>query len=597
HAYDQAVLHTGTIVQVEEHVKVNSEQRSFALTIFPVYDTQGRISHIGSIATDITELLQVEAAYRSLVEQSLQGLVILQDERVVFANEAVVTMTGHSMSELFACTIDTFSSDVHPDDLEMLYEHYQDVLHQRSPPEKNTVRHIRYRFRRADGELRWFESAATPIIYRGNDALQIASLDVTERKSIEDAMHAERATLQRQVEVQTADLRHTNTALRRAMRVKDEFLAMMSHELRTPLNTILGMTEALRDEVYGKLNERQQHGLQMIETSGQNLLALINDILDVTRIEAGQVQLNLQEVLIHEVCRSALRMVESAARHKQIDVSFEIAPSARVIRADVSRLKQILINLLSNAVKFTPEKGRIGLDISGDMPQQCISFVVWDTGIGIPPDRMDQLFKPFVQIDSSLSRNFEGTGLGLTLVRSLIELHGGSVSVESTPGSGSRFTVTLPMYANTQHVVHPDTQTSLVVANGSKNNAGATDDPRPHILLVEDNPSNSRIIEDYLNIYGYRVSTVTNGMAALTSITTLTPRLVLLDIQIPDIDGLEVLRRIRTDSRVASLPIIALTAHGLPDDHERLLAAGATASLSKPISLKQMMHAIASNLS
>jgi PAS domain S-box-containing protein len=265
-----------------------------------------------------------------------------------------------------------------------------------------------------------------------------------ERTAAEEELRRERSSLAERVAERTEALQAANIELARAARLKDEFLAAMSHELRTPLNAILGLSEALQENVYGPLNERQRQSLGTIERSGQHLLDLINDVLDVARIGAGKMELELWLVSVPSVCETCLRLVRRDAARAAVSVSAELDESVKWLIADERRLKQMLINLLGNAIKFTPKGGAIGLIVKGDLAQQRVHFTVWDTGIGIAAEDVPRLFQPFVQLDSSLSRQYQGSGLGLALVHQMAELHGGSVSVESQVGEGSRFTVSLP---------------------------------------------------------------------------------------------------------------------------------------------------------
>ena len=250
--------------------------------------------------------------------------------------------------------------------------------------------------------------------------------------------------LEQRVAGRTQALHIANAELRRANRLKDEFLASMSHELRTPLNSILGLSESLQLGTYGQLNERQYTTLQYIEESGRHLLALINDILDVSKIEAGQMQLETGPVSVESVAQASLQFVRQSAFKKQIKVNLSIDSPLTPIEADERRLKQILVNLLNNAVKFTAGGGTIGLEVVADSDNRMTHFTVWDKGIGIAPEDMERLFQPFIQLDARLARSYTGTGLGLTLVQRMTEMHGGRVSVESEVGQGSRFTVSLP---------------------------------------------------------------------------------------------------------------------------------------------------------
>jgi PAS domain S-box-containing protein len=404
------------------------------------------------------------------------------------------------------------------------------------------------------------------------------------------------AKLEQRVAERTAELSVVNAALVRASRLKDEFLASMSHELRTPLNAILGISEGLQDEVYGSLNERQLRSLRTIEQSGRHLLSLINDILDVSKIEAGEVKLEILPISIKSVCQASLGLVKQTAHKKQIRLSLTLDSAVTTVHADERRLKQILVNLLSNAVKFTSEGGEVSLEVAVDAEREVIHFAVQDTGIGISEEEMGRLFQPFVQIDSSLSREHGGTGLGLVMVQRLAELHGGCVSVESEVGQGSRFTVSLPWRV-------AEEQGSVGVSKGEENTTLPTPIPsHPHtravILLAEDNEDSITTFRDYLLDRGYRVIVGRNGGQAVTMARKERPDLILMDIQMPGMDGLEAMHHIREDPDpgVSNVPIVALTALAMPGDRERCLEMGASEYLSKPVGLKQLVDVIESQL-
>jgi signal transduction histidine kinase len=218
----------------------------------------------------------------------------------------------------------------------------------------------------------------------------------------------------------------------------------MSHELRTPLNAILILSESLQEEVYGPVNNRQRQALNDVVESGQHLLSLINDILDLSKIEAGKMELQFSEVSIAGICQASLRLVRELATQKQQVLSLRLPADTLYIWADERRLKQMLVNLLSNAVKFTPNEGRIGLEVNTLPGSSELCFTVWDTGIGVPAERLPHLFRPFAQLDSALNRQYGGTGLGLALVRRLADLHGGHVEVQSQVQAGARFSIYLP---------------------------------------------------------------------------------------------------------------------------------------------------------
>ncbi len=267
--------------------------------------------------------------------------------------------------------------------------------------------------------------------------------EVSVRRQAEMALVEERALLARRVVERTSDLRAANLELAQAIKAKDEFLANMSHEFRTPLNAILGISGALEEGAYGPLSEEQRHALQSIIESARHLLSLINDILDLSKMGAGKFSLDIGPVEVKALCESSLQMVRQIAVAKHVSLHFDYDPQVQIIQADGRRIRQVLVNLLGNAVKFTPPGGSVGLEVRGDPEAQIVRFTVWDTGIGIDETTMQRLFHPFEQGEGGLMREYGGTGLGLALVHRMVELHGGSIAVESEPGKGSRFTVAL----------------------------------------------------------------------------------------------------------------------------------------------------------
>jgi signal transduction histidine kinase len=245
------------------------------------------------------------------------------------------------------------------------------------------------------------------------------------------------------VKARTAELEQANLRLRQSDRVKSEFLANMSHELRTPLNSIIGFTELLKDQAFGPLNEKQLLYLNNIASSGKHLLALINDILDLAKVDAGKVELHRESLSIVQLLDEVLSNIRSLAEKKQIQLTREIAPELSMINVDHNRFKQIMINLLSNALKFTPVNGQV--TITAKPEKEYILISVADTGIGISQDNIDRIFNEFEQVDGSRTRKFEGTGLGLALTRRLVELHGGEIWVESELEKGTKFTFSIPI--------------------------------------------------------------------------------------------------------------------------------------------------------
>jgi signal transduction histidine kinase/DNA-binding response OmpR family regulator len=416
--------------------------------------------------------------------------------------------------------------------------------------------------------------------------------EIAGRARIETELEEHRATLARKVEEQTADLRLANMELARSARLKDEFLANMSHELRTPLNAVLGLSEALQEEVYGPLTPQQRLSLQSIYESGQHLLTMINDVLDLAKVGAGTIDLDIDITDVEAVCQASLRMVQHSAHKKRLSVSEHIDAQVALLLADQRRLKQILVNLLSNAVKFTPEGGRIGLMVTGDQAGQMVHFEVWDTGIGVTPEHQERLFQPFSQIDSSLARQYEGTGLGLALVARLAEMHGGSVQLESTEGQGSRFIVSLPWHVPALDVAATTEPEYLAEA------ADTSDRPVPAIqlpagitkaLVIEDSTAAAEQVARYLRELHIEVTLLEQGMDAVRRAIRLKPDVILLDLLLPDVQGWEVLAALRANPDTCAIPVIITS---VMDDEARGFGLGASAYLVKPISREQLHAAI-----
>jgi PAS domain S-box-containing protein len=434
----------------------------------------------------------------------------------------------------------------------------------------------------------WQESEAQLLQQIANQlaiAIQQASLFERLQQELCDRNQA-----QQQLTETNQQLAISNQELARATRLKDEFLANMSHELRTPLNAILGITEGLMDEVFGLLSEEQKRILPIVERSGNHLLELINDILDLAKIEAGKLVLDRTLTDVNRLCQSSVMFIKQQAAQKNVQLSMEMIPVLPELMIDERRIRQVLINLLNNAVKFTPEGGRITLEVtlesvhksSDSKPTHWLHFAVIDTGIGIAPESLKTLFHLFVQVDSALNRQYEGTGLGLALVKRIVELHDGYVNVASELEGGSRFTISLP-YDSTL-IPFPQELPTMSSEAIAATNGNA--DSSPLILLAEDNEANIITISSYLEAKGYRIVIAKDGLEAIHLVLSQHPDLVLMDIQMPRMDGLEAIQQIR--SQQIDVPIIALTALAMVGDREKCLAAGANDYLSKPIKLKQL---------
>jgi signal transduction histidine kinase/ActR/RegA family two-component response regulator len=394
-----------------------------------------------------------------------------------------------------------------------------------------------------------------------------------------------REWLEATVESRTAELRAARDAALASARAKSEFLANMSHEIRTPLNAVLGMTTLLMDSGLGP---EQRELAARAAAAGDVLLGIVNDVLEFSRMEAGHVTVERVPLVLTDLLDRVEAMLGPRARAKGLDFEVLVARSvpSRIL-GDATRLQQILLNLVGNAVKFT-ERGRVrvaALAVETPVPQ--LVFEVVDTGIGVAADQCEHIFEKFTQADTSTTRRFGGSGLGLAICRQLVELMGGSIGVTSEPGVGSRFWFRIPL----EPAVSPtgSTETSIDRAD-----PGAID---AHVLLVDDNEMNRFVAQGYLARLGCRVSVAVDGREAVAAATSASFDLVLMDCQMPVMDGYQATGQIRQLAGAASrVPIVAMTAHALASEREKCLAAGMDDHLAKPVRPAELAAALRRNL-
>jgi signal transduction histidine kinase/CheY-like chemotaxis protein len=377
--------------------------------------------------------------------------------------------------------------------------------------------------------------------------------------------------------------------------VYDEFLSSISHEMRTPLSTIVGRVESLLEGLYDPLTDSQRHNLKIVEESARQLLGLVNDILDLSRLESGKIRLEPGDTDVEAAMRASLKQVLDQARRKQIRIISQRDPAVRLIRADERRLCQMLINLLINAVKYTHSGGTVWFEIEGNREQERVFFRVRDNGIGIAEGDLERLFQRYERLGATGAVE-AGTGLGLVMVQLLASLHGGEVLVQSELGSGSCFTIVLP-WTEEGGSDFPEMEVvtevvPVAAAHRSSHTPLSRPSSAPLVLVVDDNEMNTTMLSDYLEVKGYRVALARNGYQAIEQTQRLRPAVVLMDLQMPEMDGLEAMRRIRQHAELVDVPIIGLTALAMPGDRERCLAAGANDYLSKPVSLRVLLEMI-----
>jgi len=391
-------------------------------------------------------------------------------------------------------------------------------------------------------------------------------------------------TLSSQLQSRQAEIEMKNQDLERADQMKSEFLANMSHELRTPLNAIIGFSELLQEQFYGPLNTEQDEYLTNIRTAGEHLLGLINDILDLSKIEAGRMELDLEEVDLPQVLASSITIVKEKAHNNSIHLSVD-AGDTGAITADARKLKQIIFNLLSNAVKFTPSGGAVNL--TAHTEGAMVAIAVTDTGAGIGPEDQQKLFREFTQVDGSLSRRHEGTGLGLALTKRLVELHHGTISVHSVLGAGSTFTVRLPLAMTEDSGLRTEgmpvpTQSSVLSPQSFRET--------PRILVIEDDDPTAELIAAYLASAGYETERARNGAEGLEMARSLKPDGITLDVMMPVMDGWTFLQESSVDAELSQIPVIVLS---LANDLKHGYSLGASAVLGKPIRRDELFAALA----
>jgi len=487
--------------------------------------------------------------YQSIVRSDGSG-------EVVFGREAYYNLLGldHGDSRL---DWDTLSTVVLEEDRARLKETMTHAV--------KTLGLLAVDFRvRGDNGPRWIHIEAIP--KRSNDPAVAGiwngyAVDITERKRLE------------------ADLAASQEAANAANRAKSEFLANMSHEIRTPMNAIIGLSHlTLKTD----LNHRQRDYLTKISGAAQSLLRIVNDVLDVSKIEAGQLQLEHIRFNVHTIFDDLISIVGHRLAEKGLELRMDVGSELPAhLVGDPLRLSQVLLNLTNNAVKFTP-RGFVAVharvvDNAGDDVR--VRFAIEDSGVGLTQEQAARLFRPFVQADSSTTRQFGGTGLGLSISKRLVELMGGEIGVESTPGRGSTFWFTVRLKRAPQAEQAP----VAVSAAPAANLHGA------RILLAEDNPINQQVAVELLQGAGASVEVAANGREALDMVRAKGYDVVLMDLQMPVMDGLQATRAIRDIPRFAQLPIIAMTASVMSGDRDRCLEAGMNDHISKPVSIEQLM--------
>jgi PAS domain S-box-containing protein len=587
--FKQRLEREGRIVGLESQWKTRNNSLAFLReNTLAVRGVGGAITHYEGTLEDITARRQTEDAlresedrFRTIFEGAATGIAITDlDRRLLKCNPALEQMLGYREDEIRYATFDTVT---HPDDNALSRRLFVEMVQGK----RNEYR-LEKRFVRKNETLFWVRLTASLV----RDASGEPRFAVT---MVEDI------TTQRQA---LAEIQGAKEAAEAANRAKSEFLANMSHEIRTPMNGIIGMTElALQTE----LDSEQRECLSLVKLSADSLLTIINDILDFSKIEAGKLDLETIEFSLCDLISDAMQMFAVRAHSKGLELIYDLPPEVPdALRGDPGRLRQILVNLMGNAVKFT-DNGEVVVTVGSESLSQdmvCLHFAVKDTGIGIPADKQALIFSPFAQADGSTTRKYGGTGLGLAIVSQLVELMGGRVWVESEEGLGSTFYFTarfgLPGEA-TESPVNPVEADDVIKRRATENNQHTPDSKSSfpsQVLLVEDSVVNQRVATHFLEKWGHEVTVASNGCEALAAMARARFGLVLMDVQMPDMNGLEAASLIRKEEAAAGgrIPIIALTAQAMKMDRDRCAEAGMDAYVSKPLDPQKLFCAVESLL-
>lgn len=500
------------------------------------------------------ERVQSELDTLALVARHANDSVILSsaDGRIKWVNEAFTKITGYSAEEAIGTTpADLLNSPRASIDAS------QEIVHAKK---QGRVARIEVLNSRKDGTDIWMETSIVPILDDVGQVKTILSVerDITNAKSLE------------------TELRAARKAAEDGARIKSQFLATISHEIRTPMNAVLGMSELL---VGANLSSEERLYAQTINESASALLDIVNDVLDLSKLEAGKFSLNVDVFDLRKTVASAASLFRAAAEKKGLRYQLSIGQDLpEFVIGDAGRLRQILVNVIGNALKFTHE-GEISISVSGPGADQFILFEVCDSGIGIAPQKLAHVFEEFSQAEHETAQNFGGTGLGLTISRHFAKLMGGDISVASTLGSGSTFSirVRLPAAQNARQQAAP-THEPVRLPKGIR------------LLVADDNETNRLLVKKFLSDQPVQLTEATDGVAVLETLESLSPDIILMDMQMPKMDGLTATRAVRDLGQDVRQPvIIALTANADAEDHMRCLSAGMDLFLAKPLSKQALL--------
>lgn len=532
-------------------------RRIYEYIFSPIFTENGSVEAIAGSTRDVTDRRKIEESLRfseqrfRQLAQALPNQVWTSrpDGTLDWFNESVFEYSGMGFDDL---ADDKWAQIVHPDDARRIAPVWAESLR------TGTAYETKFRVRRRDGVYRWHIVRALPNKNEDGEVLNWIGTNTDIEGQVQAAEASEAANV-----------------------AKTEFLATMSHEIRTPMNAIMGLSNILA--MSKPLTDKQRQFISTLQTSADSMLALINDLLDISKIEARSVELEQIPFSINRIMQEVASMMAVRVREKDLTFTAEDdCVKSRIFVGDPTRIRQIILNLCSNAIKFT-DQGNVHVAVTtqpSNQPEtEQITITVKDTGIGIAPEKMDKIFQKFVQADNSINRKYGGSGLGLTITKTLAEIMGGSITAESEPGRGSLFKVVIPLRLAEVQVSEADSSVDDVIEDAVDVSV------KPRLLLVEDYEPNILVATTLLQLYGYEVEVATNGLTAFEMVKAGNYASVLMDVQMHGMNGLDATRLIRAYEKANTLPhlpIIGITAHALSGDRERCLGSGMDDYVAKP---------------